>query len=118
MAPFWKLVYNIGYVSTEDKANEVFKEIEELVKKDQLKVESGTIVVKTNEGVVKLQDFQDDSRPWRGPGWFLGPVCGSDLCRAGRRPAGRIGPGCPPGRSGHCERDSLPYVWRLSRRSC
>lgn len=40
MAPFWKLVYNIGYVSTEDKANEVFKEIEELVKKDQLKVES------------------------------------------------------------------------------
>lgn len=78
--------YDIGYVSTEDKAIEAFKEIEELAKKDQLKVESGTIVVKNNEGVVKLRKTSEMTAgrgAARGGFWgllvgliFAGPVVG------------------------------------------
>ena len=47
--------YEIGYVSSEDQAKQIYKELGELGKKGTVQIESGTIVVKNEEGKVKLR---------------------------------------------------------------
>jgi uncharacterized membrane protein len=43
------------HVTAEDQAKEIYKELGELAKKGTVNIESGTIVIKNEEGVVKLR---------------------------------------------------------------
>ena len=45
----------LGRVTAEDQAKEIYKELGELAKKGTVNIESGTIVIKNEEGVVKLR---------------------------------------------------------------
>jgi uncharacterized membrane protein len=78
--------YEIGYVSSEDQAEEVYKELGELAKKGTVQVESGTIVIKNEEGKVKLRkttEMTSGRGAGRGAFWGLlvglilgGPIAG------------------------------------------
>jgi uncharacterized membrane protein len=45
----------LGHVTAEDQAKKIYKELGELAKKRTVNIESGTIVIKNEEGVVKLR---------------------------------------------------------------
>jgi uncharacterized membrane protein len=78
--------YEIGYVSSEDQAKQIYKELGELGKKGTVQIESGTIVVKNEEGKVKLRkttEMTADRGAGRGAFWgllvgliFAGPIAG------------------------------------------
>lgn len=67
----------IGYVSSEDLAREAYKELGELAKKGTVQIESGTIVVKTEEGGVKLRKTTEmTAGRGAGRGAFWGVIVG------------------------------------------
>ena len=69
--------YEIGYASTEAQAQEVYKELGELGKKDRVRIESGTIVVKDETGSVKLRKTSEmTAGRGAGRGAFWGLVVG------------------------------------------
>jgi uncharacterized membrane protein len=47
--------FDLGRVTAEDKAKEILEELGELAKKGTVNIESGTIVIKNDESVVKLR---------------------------------------------------------------
>jgi uncharacterized membrane protein len=78
--------YEIGYVSAEDKVKQIYKELEGLNKKGTVQIESGSIVVKEENGAVKLRKTTEMTAgrgAGRGAFWgllvglvFAGPVAG------------------------------------------
>ena len=78
--------YDYGHVSSEDQAKAVYKELGELAKKGTVEIESGTIVVKNEEGKVKLRkttEMTSGRGAGRGAFWGLlvglilgGPIAG------------------------------------------
>jgi uncharacterized membrane protein len=78
--------YTFGYESAEDQARQVYKELQALSKKGTVEIESGTIVVKTENGAVKLgktTEMTAGRGAGRGAFWgllagliFAGPVAG------------------------------------------
>jgi uncharacterized membrane protein len=81
-----KSEYEIGYTSAEDRAKDVYKELGELVKKGTVHIDSGTIVVKNEQGKVKLHkttEMTTGRGARRGAFWglivgliFAGPIAG------------------------------------------
>ena len=78
--------YWTGWQSGEEKANDAYKELEQLVKKGEIQIESATIVVKKKDGDVKLSrtsEWTAGKGAGRGAFWGLlvglilgGPVAG------------------------------------------
>jgi uncharacterized membrane protein len=69
--------YEIGYVSSEDLAKKTYKELGELVKTGTIQIESGTIVIKDEEGQVKLRKTTEmTAGRGAGRGAFWGVIVG------------------------------------------
>jgi uncharacterized membrane protein len=78
--------YEFGYTSAEDQVKQISKELEELSKKGTVQIESSTIVVKNEEGAVKLRKTTEMTAgrgAGRGAFWgllvgliFAGPIAG------------------------------------------